>query len=76
MEVKSEVGYCSGSLSTWPLEEVKVAGESYPITLGQPPPIQRKRYLSMNNMEHIAMKIFIKLISLYHKMPQRLLGIH
>lgn len=75
MEVKSEVGYCSGSLSTWPFEEVKVARESYPTTLGRPPPIQRKRHLSMNNMEQIAMKIFTKLIFLYHKMPQRLLGI-
>lgn len=75
MEVKSEVGCCSGSLSSWPLEEVKVAGESYPTTLGGPPPIQRKRYLSINNMERIAMKVFTKLISLYHQMPQRLLGI-
>lgn len=75
MEVKSEVGCCSGSLSSWPLDEVKVAGESYPTTLGGPLPIQRKRYLSINNMEQIAMKVFTKLISLYHKMPQRLLGI-
>lgn len=75
MEVKSEVGCCSGSVSSWLLEEVKVAGESYPTTLGGPLPIQRKRYLSINNMEQIAMKVFTKLISLYHKMPQRLLGI-
>lgn len=52
-----------------------MAGKSYPTTLGGRPPIQSKRYLSKNSMEHIAIKVFIKLISLYHKMAQSLLGI-